>query len=107
MKHYKADQIPACAKCGKPVGMGGYQLDISQMLIDPMAAQQQVGLAMMLGGNLALAGAMGPNGDVLKAVGLMEPSLMVNVSICQSCALTGGTTIGELLVLAETEEEDP
>lgn len=86
--------------------MGSYQFDISMMMADQRAFQQQLGLSLVLGGSMELARAMGPNEDVLVAMGLTEPELIMNVLLCQECVLSSPITVGRLLALSEHKNDE-
>lgn len=79
----KEDDLTPCALCGKhheaPVF---YRVTVDSCAFDARAVQRQLGLGMMMGGNAAIARALGPNDDMAKIVSSDRKTL------CLDCAMT-------------------
>lgn len=87
MKERELRELTECCVCNEPVvGRGKLPIfitaSIAQHGLDAGALQRQQGLAMMLGGNGALAMHMGPDEDMTQTV--MEET---KVSLCHACAM--------------------
>lgn len=82
----KAAEIEKCLLCGQGVmhngGIAFYRVRLQRLVADVGAVRRQAGLEMMLGGNAAIARAMGPDEDMAKPLG-DEQSFLV----CDACAL--------------------
>ena len=78
-------RIAECAVCKRGVMHNGlpffYRVTVERHGIQMRAVQQQAGLEMMLGGNVAIAEAMGPDPDA--TVTLMEPTAL---TVCETCS---------------------
>lgn len=83
----KARDVKPCAGCGRGVAecrsLGFYRVGVDYMVLDPSAIQQRAGLEMMLGGNVAIADAMGPDPDIAHTM-----SKTGDVLVCLECAMT-------------------
>lgn len=81
----KRRDFTPCLRCGKGVMHAGapvfYRVRIEQFVIDPAAVNRTAGLEMMLGGNVAIAMAMGPDEDLAKR--LSETTGL----LCLDCAM--------------------
>lgn len=93
----KLSELKPCANCGGKIAPIFYRVTVEQILIDPMAANQVLGLNIMFGGG-ALTEAMAPNDDVT------YPLQTNTVALCQECATT--IPLAEIL-LGVDEQEAP
>ena len=88
LKESELRKFAKCANCKRPVGKTGvpmfYLITVEQHFIDMAAVNRQQGLAMVLGGNGALASVMGPNEDMTKPL-----HKTVKLMICHDCAHSG------------------
>lgn len=95
MKAKELREAAICAHCKRPFGHTQYPLfwriTIERLGVDMPAIQRQDGLAMVLGGNAALADVMGPDEDLTRP--MQEP---VTITLCQQCALSEPVLIGVL-----------
>lgn len=86
MKESELRLHATCSLCKEKIGHAGVPLfwtvRIERHGIDMRAVQRQTGLAMMLGGNVAIAGAMGPDEDMTTP--MMDP---VTLTVCERCAV--------------------
>jgi len=77
----KERDLAPCAACGKrhdaPVF---YRVTVEQYAMDLAAMRRQVGLGMMMGGNAAIAAALGPDDDMAKQID------STTVTLCLDCA---------------------
>lgn len=68
----KRQQFTPCQRCGSGVMHSGaptlYRVRVEQFVVNPSAIARAAGLEMMLGANVGLAIAMGPNEDLAKRV---------------------------------------
>lgn len=101
----KLSDLRPCDKCGARMSGPFYVIRVSQAMVMP-SAQQQVGLALMLG-SLALAEAMGPDPDVVKVFGDENPALMTELHLCQECFLLEDVPAAELMEKASRAEAAP
>ena len=95
--------IRPCLLCGEGLmhshQMTAYRVTIEHFVFDLGAIQRQAGLEQMLGGNAAIAHAMGPQEAMAKR------ATSVSALICQQCAMQDGTPLS---VLAEcAQDSDP
>lgn len=78
----KLSELTPCAICGGKIAPVFYRVTVEQMMIDPTAANQVLGLNTMFGGALRLAEAMAPRDDVTL-------ELQKNTTVlCGDCAVT-------------------
>lgn len=81
----KFDQIQPCVFCGRGICAGGQiactRIRVTRLCTDPGAVRRQHGLELMIG-SPAIAHAMGPQEEMLKAVG-EECSVLV----CDRCSM--------------------
>lgn len=93
----KQSRIRKCGMCGRGIMECGSQIfyivEVKQCILDLRAIARQNGLEMMLGGNAAIANAMGPNEDLAKEMFAEEKW------ICFDCSLKNTM----VAVLAEEE----
>lgn len=105
-KLYQRD-IKPCGICGKGLMhtncLTAYRVTIDHLLFNPRAIQRQHGLEQMLGGNAAIAHAMGPQEPMAES--LSTESLLV----CQECAIRHATPLAVVMEAAaehdDTEEK--
>lgn len=101
MKEAELRKFATCGLCSKKIGATGhplfYLLTIEHYALDLSAISQQQGLAMLLGGNGALALAMGPDCDVARP--LMPPK---KIMVCGLCSQQKTPPI---MVIAEEGEQ--
>ena len=85
MREAELREVCTCAHCGKKIGETGlplfYRVTIERHGIDLKAVQRQQGLTMMLGGNAAIAQAMGA--DEHLTIRLVDP---FTVTVCEPCS---------------------
>jgi hypothetical protein len=85
----KGSEIRMCDGCGEALikhpMANFYVVTSSPAMIDRAAFNQTQGLAMMFGGNLAIAEAMSPDADIVKVLGEAMPALMTKLLICFDC----------------------
>lgn len=102
MKERELRQHATCSLCKEKIGHTGlplfWRVKIERFGIDMHAVQRQTGLAMMLGGNAAIAAAMGPDEDLAKVI------YEVTLTVCEDCAVNTMVPISSLTELAEQEE---
>lgn len=95
MKERELRLHATCSLCGEKIGHTALPLfwtvRIERHGIDMRAVQRQTGLAMMLGGNAAIAGAMGPDEDMTTP--MMDP---VTLTVCERCAVERDLPIATL-----------
>ena len=95
MKERELREAADCGICGKPFGHTGFpafwRVRIERHGVDAGAVTRQQGLAMMMGGNAALAMAMGPDEEMTKP--LMDP---MEMTVCERCALEQRLCLAEL-----------
>jgi len=86
MKERELRLHATCSLCKEKIGHAGVPLfwtvRIERHAIDMQAMQRQTGLAMMFGGNGALAAAMGPDEEMTTPA--QEP---VTLTVCNLCAV--------------------
>lgn len=86
--------IQPCGICGKGLMHAGsptaYRVTIDHLIFNPRAIQRQHGLEQMLGGNAALAHAMGTQ------EAMAEPVTSETVLVCQECAMESPECIAVL-----------
>lgn len=94
MKERELRQAAKCEMCGNMIGRLGnpifYRVTVQMYAIDVAACQRQQGLAMQLGGNGAVAMAMGPNEDLAQPFGAAR-----TFTACATCA-ADDTNVSEL-----------
>lgn len=99
----KRTEIGKCALCGHGVMHDGniifYRVSIQTFGIDLRAVQRAAGLEQFLGGNAAIAHAMGPDEDLAIAVHDPETALF-----CLPCACTPSCVASLLEQLAPKEK---
>lgn len=93
-----ADDVTACVGCGKPAAhsMFFYLVNVQQAAVDMNAVQRQSGLEQMLGGNAAIAAAMGDRNVIQR-----WPYGTGRAQVCNDCMLT--VTLGELMSAMEDD----
>lgn len=97
-------QIKPCAACGgKLSGQYGhnlnvYRVTIDSLIIDPNATRSFTGLSMMLGGSMALAGALSPDRKLLKCFGSDE------LIVCFDCYCD--KSLAHLAERAQTQQDN-
>lgn len=108
LRPLKERDLRKCAKCGgcgKPLGQCEppspqfHIVTIQTHVMDFAAISRQTGLALMLGGNAALAEVMGADED------MTEPFGDVTFSLCSGCA-AGGVCVLEIVERLEKEAPD-
>lgn len=81
----KQREIKKCGMCGRGIMECGsqifYAIEVKQCILDLRAIARQNGLELMLGGNAAIAAAMGPDEDLAKEMFKEEKW------ICFDCSL--------------------
>lgn len=87
-------EVQPCAGCGRhPLDANAltfYRVTIRQAVMDPAAARSSYGLAMQLGGSMALADVFAPhNGEVV-----LPRAMERTVDVCIDCL--AGKTIAEI-----------
>lgn len=99
----KRTEISKCALCGQGVMHDGniifYRLSIQTFGMDLKAVQRQAGLEQFLGGNAAIAHAMGPDEDL--AIAVHEPETAL---VCLPCACTPSCVASLLELFGRTEK---
>lgn len=98
----KARDIARCDVCGKPAlreSMGSFlRVTVQHALLDLRAARETVGLAMMFGGNAALADVFSPHrGEIM-----LPPELSETFTVCHACSVT--VTVARLFELSQGAE---
>lgn len=89
-KEIQEDEFTRCIACGEglaPEGLVFYRVTLEQHLVDVGALQRRQGLAMMMGGNHALARVFSPDSQFSKQV--WEHKALV----CQRCVLERDTRL--------------
>lgn len=86
----KLSELKPCFKCGgplvKPPAGNWFVVRISSAMIDPFAARQVGGLAMIFGGALGLAETMAPAPEkAVLILGDEQPALMAEFHLCMDC----------------------
>lgn len=104
----KLSELSPCASCNGPIVPIWYVLRFSVAMLDRNATNSTLGLIQHFGGfgnhgSLAIAEAMSPNPDCVKVLGDEEPSLMVEVNICQNCFISKELNIAVLMESAHKE----
>ena len=83
MKEAELRKHATCDLCHRRILESGlplfWRVTIERFGVDMRAAEQQTGLAMMMG-NAVLAGVMGPDRDMAKPV--MDPAV---ITVCETC----------------------
>jgi len=86
MREDELRKYAECSVCKKKIGHAGlpifWTIRIERHGLDRAALERQQGLTMMLGGEAALARAMGPDEEMTTL--LMDP---VVASVCEPCSL--------------------
>jgi hypothetical protein len=81
----KAGEITKCAICGKGVMAGGmplfWRVTCERMGVDLAAVKREVGMELLMGGNVALARVLGPDEDIAAPFGAPR-----TVLVCEACA---------------------
>lgn len=94
MKEKELRKHTTCSMCGGKVMASGlplfWRVTVERFGIDLRAIQRQQGLTMVLGGNAAIAAAMGPDEDLATAIGDAEI-----VTVCEPCG-TKATCVAAL-----------
>lgn len=93
-----ADDVTACVGCGKQAAhsLFFYVIDVQQAAVDMNAAQRQFGLEQMLGGNAAIAAAMGDRNVIRR-----WPYGTGRAQVCNDCMLT--VTLADLMGSMESD----
>lgn len=95
MNERELRQHATCSLCRQKIGHTGLPLfwtvRIERHGIDMGAVRRQTGLAMMLGGNAALAEAFSPEGEMTTP--MMEP---LTLTVCEACAVERDLPIAAL-----------
>jgi len=85
MNEIELRKAAKCGLCGKKVGESGiplfYRVRIERLGINLAAVRRQSGLEMMLGGSVALAQALSPEGEMTTQV--MKP---FEFTVCETCS---------------------
>lgn len=77
----KERDLAPCAACGKRhEALVFYRVTVEHYAMDLAAMNRQVGLGMMMGGNAAIAAALGPDDDMAKQ---LDKSIVI---LCLDCA---------------------
>lgn len=109
----KLSELKPCAMCNgsllKPPAGSWYVIRLTQALIDPKAARETGGLAMMFGGfnapgALAVAEALSPNADAVMIMGDKDASLTTELHVCFDCMVQ---KLSPLLHAAEVANREP
>lgn len=99
MKESELRKHAVCSLCNQKIGHTGlpmfWRVKIERFALNAEALKRQQGLAMMLGGNAAIAGAMGPDEDMAT---LFDE---VTLTVCETCAIEKDLPIA---ALAEKKE---
>ena len=94
MKERELRECATCAVCGQLIGKASlpvfWRVSMEYHGVNVEAVQRQTGLAMMMGGNGALAAVMGPDDEI--TMPLMEPGA---ITVCHDCGMQG-VTVAEL-----------
>jgi hypothetical protein len=83
----KLSELKPCAVCQGKIAPVWYVVRFTQAMINPLAANQVLGLRQIFGGSMALAEAMAPEPDCVLVFGDENPELMYEVNVCQDCFL--------------------
>lgn len=106
MKERELRQHATCSLCRQKIGHTGLPLfwtvKIEHFGIDAAAVQRQQGLAMMLGGNGALALAMGPDEEM--TMPMMDP---LTLTVCERCASERDLSVAALAEVGEPAQVAP
>lgn len=109
MKEQELREHAVCSLCKRRIGEAGvpifYRLQIDTFGLDLNALQRQQGLTMQLGGNAALAAAMGPDQEMAHPVGDTA-----TLTVCQQCAIDARYPVACLVEAAgdaQAEAEEP
>ena len=101
MKERELRKIAKCALCRKQFGHEGlplfWRVKIERYGVDMNAIQRQTGLALMFGGNGAIAAVMGPDEDMAKRIGDAT-----EFTVCEKCAISQEYSIAGLDEFAST-----
>ena len=85
MKEQELREHATCSICNRKIGHTGLPLfwtvEIKRYGIKMGAVQRQQGLAMMLGGNAAIAAVMGPDEDMAECIAT------ATLTMCERCAV--------------------
>jgi len=104
MKERELRQHATCSLCEEKIGHTGlplfWRVKIERFGIDMRAVQRQTGLAMMLGGNAAIAAAMGPDEDLAAVID------EVTLTVCETCAVDRGLPVAALSECAAPAEKE-
>lgn len=98
----KLSEIKPCAVCKGKIVPTWYVLRISQAMLRPSAVNSTMGIAQMFGGidrpgALAIAEVMSPDPDCIMVLGDLKPELMLEIYVCQNCALMKDVNIAMLM----------
>lgn len=95
----RVEDLRPCDGCGGPLLAAGvgvfYQVRVSPVMPKPDAVRAHVGLAVMFGGNEALAGVFSPDPEVAMVMGEQEAALYTHLLLCFTCY--GGRPLAELV----------
>ena len=80
-------KLKPCVVCDGKIVPIWYVVRVSQAMIQTRTANQVLGLAQMIGGNLALGEVMAPEPECVIVMGDADPSLMTEFNVCQNCFL--------------------
>jgi hypothetical protein len=97
MKEQELRQCCTCALCGGPIGRARlpifFRLTVESHALDGEAVLRQHGLALAMGGNGALAMAMGPDEEMTR-----EAAPPFTITVCADCYVGQGLgTTAELV----------
>lgn len=105
MKEAELRKHTTCALCGNKVMASGlplfWRVTVERFGIDMHALQRQQGLTMMLGGNAAIAAAMGPDEELAVPIGDTA-----TLTVCETCGMTQ-TCVAELSEVGSNAGETP
>lgn len=98
----KLSQLRPCDNCDGAVGQCFQLIRTSLVMVNPNIANQVLGMAQILGGDLRLAEVMADSGGAVTVAGDAEPKLMSEIFLCHKCY---ATTFGKLAALIERRNE--
>ena len=106
MKERELRAHAICSMCRKKILERGvplfYRLTLERFGVRLDAVRRQAGLEMMLGGQVAIAQAMGPDEDM--ALPMMEKKVLV---ICEACSLNLDSCCVSYLAAMESTVQAP
>ena len=99
MKEKELRAYATCGLCQKKIGQTSfpsfYRVTLERFMLDPGAIQRQTGLAMMLGGNGALASVMGCDEEMTHD--LMDKE---SFTVCEDCSTSKNYCVAVLAEVA-------